>query len=91
MFPVFAFKIRRRNASNLSVDGSLMSAFGLYSSPVEGKMKGKITSVCESKVGSEQTTNNLCVHTWKKALFVPCARITKPISVGKENSLKGNL
>jgi hypothetical protein len=94
MFPIFAIKIRRRNASNLSADGSFMSDFGLYRSSAEGELSCKVTSVCESGVGNAariRYSTKLCFHTWKRALFVPCARITKLISVGKENSLKGNL
>ena len=52
MFPVFAIKIRRRNASNLSADGSFMSDFGLYRSSTEGELSGKVTSVCGSGVGN---------------------------------------
>jgi len=91
MLPIFAAKTKRRNASNLSADGSFMSVFGLYRSSAEGELSGNVTSVCGSGVGNDTLRTKLCCHTWKRALFVPCARITKPISVGKENSLKGNL
>ena len=45
MLPVFAPSIKNRKASNLSIDGSLMSDFGLYRSLVEGGLRGKVTSV----------------------------------------------
>ena len=49
MLPVLALSTRRRKAFNLSVDGSLMSDFGLYRSHVEGTSRGKVTSVCRGK------------------------------------------
>jgi hypothetical protein len=49
MLPVFAPSIRHRKASNLSVDGGLMSDFGLYRLHVEGTSRGKVTSVCMGK------------------------------------------
>ena len=63
IFPIFAVKTRRRNASNLSADGSFMSVFGLYRSSAEGELSGNVTSVCGSGVsnGLELATN--------KALF----------------------
>ena len=93
IFPVFALNIKRRNASNLSVDGRLMSDFGLYKSHVRGTLRGKVTSVCKMQVNSGITLRATAVffRTWKRALFDPSARTTKLISVGKENSLKGNL
>ena len=45
MLPVFTPSIKNRKASNLSIDGSLMSDFGLYRSLVEGGLRGKVTSV----------------------------------------------
>jgi hypothetical protein len=71
MFPVFAIKIRRRNASNLSADGSFMSDFGLYRSSTEGELSGKVTSVCGSGVG------NGLGHTTNKSfqvVFIPGKR-----------------
>jgi hypothetical protein len=49
ILPVLALNIRRRKASNLSVDGSLTSDFGLYRSRVENTLRGKVTSVCRGK------------------------------------------
>lgn len=63
MLPVFASSIRRRKASNLSVDGGFMSDFGLYRSHVEGTLRGKVTSVCRGK----STTGTLRATT----AFVP--------------------
>ena len=63
MSPVFAIKIRRRNASNLSADGSFTSDFGLYRSSAEGELSCKVTSVCESGVG------NALGYLQHKALF----------------------
>ena len=66
MFPIFAIKIRRRNASNLSADGSLMLDFGLYRSVAEGELSGKVTSVCESGVG-----HALGYATEQSFVFIP--------------------
>jgi hypothetical protein len=52
IFPVFALSIKHRNASKLSVDGSLMSDFGLYKSHVGGTLRGKVPSVCRMQVNS---------------------------------------
>lgn len=93
IFPVFAHSIKRRNASNLSFDGSLMSDPGLYKLHVGGTLRGKVMSVCKMQLKSTMDTLRATAvfRTWKRALFDPCARTTKLISVGKENSLKGNL
>jgi hypothetical protein len=63
MLPVLALSISRRKASNLSVDGSLMSDFGLYRSHVEGTLRGKVTSVCRGEV------NNGCTVHYERPLL----------------------
>jgi hypothetical protein len=65
IFPVFALSIKRRNASNLSVDGSLMSDFGLYKSHVGATLRGNVTSVCRMQVNQKWT------HYKRLLFFVP--------------------
>jgi len=66
IFPAFALSIRRRNASNLSVEGSLMSDFGLYKSNVGGILRGKITFVCRMQVNNGHTTSDCCFSYLEK-------------------------